>query len=167
MGSCGDIAFVDEPAEAVSAAKGRRVAARSRDDARRDRLALIERRVRAMAVVVLNVRLHDAFEVASVHDQKSVEAFAAAGRRPDQVRRSALREPARVRSPVGFESAPAEKPARTFACTELHEPTPRRCRYKWHTHGTRSRLREELWLNHRLGRRRSWLVLVRMMGSAG
>jgi hypothetical protein len=32
-----------------------------------------------MVVVVLNARLHDAFEVASVDDQEPVEAFAAKG----------------------------------------------------------------------------------------
>jgi hypothetical protein len=55
LGSGGDLVFVDESADAVSAVHARR----SRHGAWRDRWTLIERPVRAMVVVVLNVRLQD------------------------------------------------------------------------------------------------------------
>jgi hypothetical protein len=77
--SCGDFVLVDESAEAVSAVYVRRVAGWSWDGALRDRWTLIERSVRAMVVVMLNVCLQDAFEVTSVDDQETVEAFAAKG----------------------------------------------------------------------------------------
>jgi hypothetical protein len=77
LGSGSDLVFVDESAEAFSAVHVRWVARWSRHGAWRDRWALIERPVRAMVVVVLNVRLQNAFEVASVDDQEPVEALAA------------------------------------------------------------------------------------------
>jgi hypothetical protein len=68
---------VDESSEAVSAVYVRRIAGRSRDRAWKRGWALIERPVRAVMVVVVEVLPYHAFEVASVDDQESIEAFAA------------------------------------------------------------------------------------------
>jgi hypothetical protein len=57
----------------------RRIAGRSRDRPWKRGWALIERPVRAVMVVVVEVIPYDALEVASVDDQESVEAFAAKG----------------------------------------------------------------------------------------
>jgi hypothetical protein len=101
-----------------------------------------------MVVVVLNVCLRDAFEVASVHDQKSVEAFAAAGRRPTKSDGRSFVNRRECAPPSASRARPPRSPrapsfALNYTCVPLGGADT-----KWHTHGTRSRLREEIWLNH-------------------
>src|SRR6266542_6761984 len=91
--SGGLVVLVDEAAEAVTALD--RAAGRGLAAAPRLRRTQVERAVRPLAVVVLDVRAEDVLEVAAVEDQQPVQALGADGADEPLRDRVRLRRPRR------------------------------------------------------------------------
>ncbi len=106
--SGGLVVLVDEAAEAVTALD--RAAGRGLAAAPRLRRTQVERAVRPLAVVVLDVRAEDVLEVAAVEDQQPVQALGADG--ADEPLRDRVGECRRLRS---FRVQPASQ-TRRLAC---------------------------------------------------